>query len=964
MMATTIPIACRFVSTDQWLVTHLDNSWTIAQVKQCLLGKFMPQETGSTSRWRRARRDRPLSPITFSAHGHSDDEGNSTNSGKESDVDTLNDVSENFDYLKYKYAPAPRQTGSSGTAQVGRSENANPSGHSTQRTSEPAKYTLLAFSTGQLLEDHFTLKWYALQPNELLELYPRADAVVALPRGVPEAYVRPYFEARVLALRLVNRDLAAEDVVPYEPSKSSKARGKERERRTGSGSGQMNEDIQDFSESKRRDRADKKRRKRMEWRERWVVINQGMFKLCEDRYDPNPMHAAPLSALLSLRRGDEFPLYLPSHPKSAASIPRVSTPSPRSTPLASPTQPQPQLFSHRDSSPFAPPCPATSPTGARQIVCVQFRAGPHPPPHSPTYPHTRSQTYSHSRTKGSLSLVDGRRSSFESGGWWRRSSRDELSATNKSARSACGLDSEDGESVSCSGDRLETGDEREDEDAVWIIMDLLDDTAYHSILRILHRHAPQSCTSSFVAFSSIAASQSIFPEAQQEHPSPSTIIASALSRTPSAVPSLSSLATLIVPTAESKQDAYEARPFHASCDSFPYPEWRLAVVQRARRAGLGVVGRAMELVMFGEEDDGSSEYEENETDFLSNLKLDSDDSESFRASPTTLASAVDNADTTAASPAQDSPAKSIAPILSPMLWRDMLVEDSESDEGSTGDESEREWENWMEDLPRQRQVQARVEERRLRHIEVGARSSMDSNDAIPWAPDWDASWDENGSPRFVRGSGSVEGDASPHSARAQSSSPPRRVLNSYSSADSLIRRTIRGAPLASRARMFRGAGSDLASARTRPRSPLSSQTDAPGSERSGFPGSSMLPQLHQLPLRMPIPKRMRMSVIRTNTASTNEEDAEKKEFPAFRIGSPINGTDEPVLTTLQSPPQQSTQLAASSSARSLLKPARLKLSLASTLNARSGIGLRSPTPPSTPQSLESMTFASPVSESE
>ena len=46
----------------------------------------------------------------------------------------------------------------------------------------------------------------------------------------------------------------------------------------------------------------------------------------------------------------------------------------------------------------------------------------------------------------------------------------------------------------------------------------------------------------------------------------------------------------------------------------PYPSWRLELVRKARRAGLGAVGRAMELVMFGDEEDEDEDFADDEDD--------------------------------------------------------------------------------------------------------------------------------------------------------------------------------------------------------------------------------------------------------------------------------------------------------------------------------------------------------------
>ncbi|KZT63418.1 hypothetical protein DAEQUDRAFT_133681 [Daedalea quercina L-15889] len=280
--SSIVPVYCRYVHTDRWLLTHLDSSWTISQVKQHLLTRIFSTHVPPPRKPARAKRDRPLSPITFSSHGHSDNESDSDYQSAEENgsvLDALDDIVDDGEFYRYKYAPASRPGAHSSTTLVPPAEASLPS---------PTNFTLISFSTGQLYEDRFHLSWYALNPYELLEFYPRGEAFIALPRNNLEAYVRPYFEARVWALRFLGDDLSAEHHAELErPKGKGKSKGKERERRTGSGSGPAAGDGcddkwgGDSDETKRR--LERKLRKKMEWRERWVVVHQGMFKLCRSR---------------------------------------------------------------------------------------------------------------------------------------------------------------------------------------------------------------------------------------------------------------------------------------------------------------------------------------------------------------------------------------------------------------------------------------------------------------------------------------------------------------------------------------------------------------------------------------------------------------------------------------------------------------------------------------------------------
>lgn len=268
------------VHADRWLLTHLDLSWTIAQVKQHLLTKFIPTSTSPLPKPTRVKRERPLSPITFSSHGHtgSESDGDSDYHSAEENEPAA-DVDDDGEFYRYKYAPTSRTPGHSSTTLVPTVEASLPS---------PSSFVLLAFSTGQLLEDPFHLSWYAPNPYELFEFYPRGDAFIPLPRYNLEAYVRPYFEARVWALRFVGDDLSAEHSADLErPKARGKTKGKERERRAGSGGGPVAGDaVEDTwggeaDDAKRR--LERKHRKKMEWRERWVVVHQGILKLCRSR---------------------------------------------------------------------------------------------------------------------------------------------------------------------------------------------------------------------------------------------------------------------------------------------------------------------------------------------------------------------------------------------------------------------------------------------------------------------------------------------------------------------------------------------------------------------------------------------------------------------------------------------------------------------------------------------------------
>ncbi len=102
---------------------------------------------------------------------------------------------------------------------------------------DPERLTLLRYSTGQVLEDDYTLDWYEIQPNELLELH-RSGVFIRLPRTVLMPYVQPYWEGWVKALRVVG--------TPHRKNSDPEVQ-------------------------------------KLEWRPRWVVVRDGELSLCKDR---------------------------------------------------------------------------------------------------------------------------------------------------------------------------------------------------------------------------------------------------------------------------------------------------------------------------------------------------------------------------------------------------------------------------------------------------------------------------------------------------------------------------------------------------------------------------------------------------------------------------------------------------------------------------------------------------------
>ncbi|EIW52132.1 uncharacterized protein TRAVEDRAFT_54106 [Trametes versicolor FP-101664 SS1] len=218
-------ISCRMVCTDQWLVTHVDPSWPVSQLKQILVQRFS-RERKTVEKSRRTipvsphkTRRRSLSPITFAAPRkprpivtentpsvvseegpEAAEETEELDSDEEDDevVDVNKALSEAH---RYKYNTRPSTSSTSDTV------SRLPPPESSGTSQEVEGCVLITFSTTQILEDRFSLDWYDIHPGELLELHPLAHSFISLPRFSLDAYIAPYFAARVWALRVVGNAL-------------------------------------------------------------------------------------------------------------------------------------------------------------------------------------------------------------------------------------------------------------------------------------------------------------------------------------------------------------------------------------------------------------------------------------------------------------------------------------------------------------------------------------------------------------------------------------------------------------------------------------------------------------------------------------------------------------------------------------------------------------------------------------
>ncbi|CDO77725.1 hypothetical protein BN946_scf184969.g76 [Trametes cinnabarina] len=277
-------IALFLVCTDQWLVTHVDPSWPISQLKRVLLQKFSRESTNVNKTQRsipvspRKARRRSLSPITFAAPVQKPRfiAAEKTNVNLSSDDDAqliepdteeyFEDGSDDIDLNqtlaeahRYKYDARPSTSSASDSfARLlpDDTSDLNP---------DATAYTLIAFSTTQILEDRFSLEWYGTSPDELLELHSPSHRLVSLPRFSLDDYIAPYFAARVWALRLPGHTLEATIRNLLTPSDH-----------------RAEDEITDASPRSPLLRDKGKKKMNLEWKQRWAVIHQGVFSLCKE----------------------------------------------------------------------------------------------------------------------------------------------------------------------------------------------------------------------------------------------------------------------------------------------------------------------------------------------------------------------------------------------------------------------------------------------------------------------------------------------------------------------------------------------------------------------------------------------------------------------------------------------------------------------------------------------------------
>lgn len=259
-------IPSSIVASDQWLTTQFDAALKISEVKRYILTKLSTNQGGTTDDYLLSR-DRPISPIIFASTLPTPDSlDDSTEDSHEDEFEFR--IPESTAQVRGREGPnqhiaSPTAAAEEPTEQVSHAAMMSPHHHQ-----------MLAFSTGQLLEDDYSLAWYGLRPHELLELHP-PRRMVRLPRDVMLEYVQPYLELDVRALRVV---INAKDAyyTPYmqdmSPNRIKKSRDHSSEPRGPSSGGPG------ATPSIR-----KRRKMKLEWRDRYLVIRQGMLSLFKSR---------------------------------------------------------------------------------------------------------------------------------------------------------------------------------------------------------------------------------------------------------------------------------------------------------------------------------------------------------------------------------------------------------------------------------------------------------------------------------------------------------------------------------------------------------------------------------------------------------------------------------------------------------------------------------------------------------
>ncbi|GLB40779.1 hypothetical protein LshimejAT787_0806500 [Lyophyllum shimeji] len=348
-------------------------------------------------------------------------------------------------------------------------------------------------------------------------------------------------------------------------------------------------------------------------------------------------------------------------------------------------------------------------------------------------------------------------------------------------------------------------EEKEKEKAEWIVLDMGNDPAFSSFLRILHRHLSPPMSSSFVTqapnFTTVTATSTPTPT-----PTP-TPFPSPVSPRPSgsSVPPFHDRFHYGHPH-HPPALAELSRPAVAGPKTLgvlPYPEWRMEVAQRAQRAGMGDIGRAMKWVLW-------QCNTQLELDLQEVLNRDADDEKTSaeirrkrretmslkhrRRSTTSHASTITRGSrgkTQAALGALPEPEQSSSSVT--VYDSDFsedtgkMIEMSDSEEGS-----EAEWQGWMADLHRQHQAEAQrkreEEAEKKRDAAAALAQAMKGSEEELFAPPKNVEEDRRQIRELRMRYEPSAVVTTMHAAAPTSQSTPSATLYSASSSESLSRR--------------------------------------------------------------------------------------------------------------------------------------------------------------------------------
>lgn len=593
-------------------------------------------------------------------------------------------------------------------------------------------YTLFSFSTLHILEDRHPVSWYNINPYELLELHP-SGTIIRLYRSLSANmiagsistnarmrsngndkpgisskdgflsfehvlglydYVKPYFQAPVKAFRVIRRDShrssrgtkvssAREEELPLlasVPSSHLKAGRLLKHTRPNihevnfgsSASGETlpveqhaslpdsisnrkdigaTNDQNSYSKVSATQSAGAKRRvigspdgarNKLDWQDRWLVIREGILTLCDNKEDiRNPSHSSHLSTLTALR-GVE---HLTTHP----SLIGIMTGSSRRNHVCM----------------------------NKRIICAKFL-----------------MQQDMERKEPSTSLTE--REPEESDGQAKRTPH------------TTSVDMAHPNSPPYGGARNK-------DKTVWLIIDMLNEAAFDNIVRVLHRTAPYNVASSFLGDRHPGSSPSPFSSTTNDsqtsiHNRPSISSLRQSSRTASSgsehlesirsTSSFNPLPSVATPepphlglSIDTSSNVLRSplRHHDASKRSYErcrtvqnmtYLDWRMNNVMMAWRAGLGDVGKGMQVLLCGNTDEQMDNVREANSTTSKGLKTP----KAVR-SPTT-ARAISMPEDGSMFDDGDSESESWDGSLSP--------------HGSAERElSENEWEGWQQDVTRQ-----------------------------------------------------------------------------------------------------------------------------------------------------------------------------------------------------------------------------------------------------------------------